>query len=495
MKKLLAVVLLTVGFASHASVLNVASSAGSHEALINAPNQILGEFQTAINGKPVTLTDIPFLVDTEKPIVGVTLIDENGFIVAGPIDTFVSKYGIELRFRDPVTFPVGTHTYAVHGTLSSTFVNGDTFRLIAYPQLWSDSPKGYPVNGLTGSHVEVRPKEVIVLGTVSVQTGSLHISTDPTSPPFHVATGGEVNVAVGSYRLQAVGEPMFVSTLGLKLGTNAYPGDLYTVSIWDGSTKIGSAVFSGNNQWAVAIFDHPLYIPIDAYKLITVRADLAPIGIAYSGNSGDIIQIDFDDTYHPESTTAVGFLTGSLIPVTGLTAVAGVRMFKSYPTFRQDFLPTSGISDYRLIRFPVTASPSGPITMSYLSFQLAGPAVLNDWITLEAYADSAYSLFVNSYSVADLGTVTLTNGIVVKMFPRRTIPAGMTYYFQLIGDVRGTLSTTFLGTQTLSGSRCYDENATMMWSDNISQAYQCLWDNGYALPGLPPDGLTQVRTD
>ena len=494
------VALLFAGLKTDASVLNISSGGENREALVNTPNQELGQIHVTTHGRQVAISDIVFHLNTDKPVYNITMSDENGAVVAGPFDAMLTKSGADVRLTDTITFPIGTHAYTIRGTLSMGFENGEMLSIWTVPNLdWHDGQKPYRSVGATGNHVEVRPKSVVSGATITAcKGGTLSISTDPSSPAFSVASGGSAGVVIGTYKLRAAAEPVRLYSLGLKLGTNAWPGDIIQATIWDSTGQVGNAIFVGNQHWAVSILNQPLYIPADAEKVLMIRVDLAHIGVAQSGKSGDVVKIDYDDT-RPENTLAGGVITGQEVPVTGTTDVAGVRMFKSYPTFALDPLPSTGIAgDGRLLLFKVTASPAGPVTINKMGFRIGGIGAFNDWASLVVYSDSTYSHIVKSYGgLVGLGIINLTNQPVALMYPRVVIPAGSTYYFELLGDCSGVAVTTLLGNDSSGSSSCFDNNDYIMWSPNtttMSQPWDCDWFNGYGLPGLPSSGITQTRT-
>ena len=479
---------------SAARVVVVVPSGHESDAIINAPNQYIGEIDL-YTLRPITIDKLKFSVTSANLINNICLVDCNGAIVAGPVDAVPMGAYSSFQFSDPVQVPKGKSSYTLVGRLSTGFTNGETFTVCPIP-----------TDDLRHHRKSFRRDEVEVVvlprhrcgSQITACSGVLNISTDSSSPAFSVVAGGSVGVVVGTYKLRAIAEPVRLYSLGLKLETNPGPGDIIQATIWDSTGQVGNAIFVGNQHWAVSVFSQPVYIPADAEKVLMIRVDLALIGVAQSGKSGDVVKVDYDDT-RPENTLAGGVITGQEVPVTGTTDVAGVRMFKSYPTFALDPLPSTGIAgDGRLLLFKVTASPAGPVTINKMSFRIGGVGTFNDWASLVVYSDSTYSHIVKSYGgLVGRGLINLTNQPVALMYPRVVIPAGSTYYFELLGDCSGVAVTTLLGNDSSGSSTCFDNNDYMMWSPNtttMSQPWDCDWWNGYGLPGLPSSGITQTRT-
>ena len=145
--------------------------------LLNAPNQTLGGFNVTVGGEPVTIKNMVFIVAPNpmntSPVTNITLVDERGAVVAGPVDaTATSDSGTayltvqKFTFTDSVTFPVGTHTYRIVGKLPSTFANNSTLSLATTPSLgWTNA-----VGQITGKPVDVSGVARFYMSTMTVVT-------------------------------------------------------------------------------------------------------------------------------------------------------------------------------------------------------------------------------------------------------------------------------------------------------------------------------------
>ena len=119
--------------------------------------------------------------------------------------------------------------------------------------------------------------------------------------------------------------------------------------------------------------------------LITVKADLASIGTSAAGGIGNLIKVD------PLNFEGTGASSGSTVRGGATAGVAGVRLFKSYPTFALDTLPGSGVSDGRLIRFKVTSNAAGPIGISQFTFTVSTTSANPTSIQLFGFTSSDYA--------------------------------------------------------------------------------------------------------
>jgi hypothetical protein len=302
--------------------------------------------------------------------------------------------------------------------------------------------------------------------------------------------------------------------LGLKLTNvaSSSAADLVQVSVWDGATQVGTAVFTGANRNATSTFASAVALPKDADKDLTIKVDFAQIGSGFTGVQGDLIAVDADT--NGTNTQGSGASSGTTINATGTTAVSGVRLFKSFPVFALGSIGSTGVADGKLIRFSVTANANGGVGLSQFKFNVATTSVAMTNLNLYAYTDAGYSAPISGFTsgqlmvsnVASLATsaLTVTASSVVN------IPAGTTYYFELRGSAAAS-ATTYSVTTTLNGDATYPSLAANMgvasavtgtgsnlvWSPNAtttSLTTHVDWTNGYGVAGLPSSGLTQTRS-
>jgi len=495
------------------------------DAVINTPGQYLGEIELR-SARTVTLEELTFAVSTPDLLNNIYLLDEDGVIVAGPVDA-VSVDGFSgFQFSDPIQVPRGRSSYTLVGILSASFVNGETFTVCPLP-----SETNHRYRGRHGWKDDVR---VIVLPRrqcgpeITARSASLTVSTDASSPGLSVVAGGSSGVVVGVFNFRATYETIRLDRIGLKLAESAYPGDIGSVTLWDGTTQIGRAFFTGTNRTTSCVVlagtsaatIRPVIITVDSDKQIIVRADLANIGIADPGRSGDIVKIDYDDE-HPESTFGTGLINGIRVHAAGSTDVVGVRMFRSYPTFAIDSLPPTGLADGGLLRFKVTASPAGAVMFARFGFHIEAEGVELHDVNLYGYTDPAYSQPIGGVNV---GGQIGTSGIVLENNQRGTafvyastrghpsavvVPAGATHYFELRCGSVSPLAPTYIAAAALLGEETLSPPSTLtelgdepgsfnLWSPltpGLSGYNESDWFNTYGLPGLPSSGLIQVRSN
>jgi hypothetical protein len=360
---------------------------------------------------------------------------------------------------------------------------------------------------------------------MTVNTGSLTVSTG-TSASYAIAAGGSTGNVLGTIRFHATNEAVNLNRIGLKLTNTASSSasDLVAVSLWDGVTQIGSASFNGGATSATSTLTSPLVLPKDTDKDITVKIDLAQVGVAQSGTEGALISVDSNASSDTTGTQGTGVNSGSTTNASGSTAFAGVRLFKSYPVIALGSLSSNGVTDGKLMRFTVTANSNGGIGINQFKFTMSTTSATVAGVNLFGYSDSNYSQGISGFTSGQIvasNTGNLTNNGAVTISPSSIIevPAGQTYYFELRGTVTGSgtaysVNTTLLGdsqyslgftpgTYVAGGSALmatstvlFNSLNSMIWSPNATTSTPAInadWTNGFGVQGLPSSGLSNNR--
>lgn len=353
-------------------------------------------------------------------------------------------------------------------------------------------------------------------GTMTVASGSLAVSVDPSSPSYTVMAGGQTGQTVSVLKLRASNEQLTLTKLGLTLTNTASSSssDLTQVYIYDGATLVGTATFTGSNTSATSTLNTPVTLPKDQDKTLIVKADLADIGSSQPGTSGHLIAID------PLNAEATGASSGTTVQSGATAGVAGVRVFNSFPTVTMETLPSTGIADGRLMRFKVVANAQGSIGLGQFVFAISTTSATVTNAALYAYTDSAYSSAVSGQGTSgQIGSTEATpvNGTDFEIqvsSSQLTVPAGETRYFELRGSVTGVTTGSSVVT-TLQGDAAFPSlaastfmsqfatidsgsNDDFIWSPNSTTTADLTsadWTNGYGVAGLPSAGLIQTRSN
>jgi len=353
---------------------------------------------------------------------------------------------------------------------------------------------------------------------MTVGAGSLVVSTDSSSPSYTVVASGSTGNTAGVFKFRATNEAVNLNRLGLRL-TSGAASDLVQVSIWDGGTQVGTAVFTGNSTFATSTFATPVVLPKDTDKALTIKVDLAMVGTSQPGAQGSLIRVDFNGS-DTTGTQGTGVGSGNTINATGSTAVAGVRLFKSFPTLALDTLGSTGLADGRLIRYKVTANSNGSIGISSMKFSVATTSATVTNVSLYAFTDASYSSPVSGQGVSgQIGSTAATipqgptSFAIAPTSNPVQVSAGATLYFELRGSIAG-VTTGSSAVTTLLGDSAYPTNLTpgfnvatssaltsgnnFVWSGNAtstSGTSDVDFSNGASLPGFPSSGLIQTRSN
>ena len=379
-------------------------------------------------------------------------------------------------------------------------------------------------------------------------SGSLTVTSDASSPSYAVVAAGTSGNVVGVLKLHATDEVINLQKIALQMSNtsaSSSPSNLTQVTLWDGATQVGTAVFTGSSRNATSTLSGTFSIPKDTDKLLTIKADLAGIGTSLAGTQGALIQIDYDGS-DPTGTQGTGQNSGTTIDQgsSSDTAFAGVRVFKTYPTLARLAIPSSSTlitaTGVDLYRFSITANSAGAVGIGQITVNIAtsstpsgtsSTTVTN--LKVVAYTDSGFSLPVSGFTTAGqlnttlagivssgntvIGGATGFSGSSASADGKHLqIPAGSTYYFRVLGDTTLTGSVTSGSVVTkVQGDSAYPAGTAVanlmdtttiingatggsglfIWSPNATSTSGLGtqdWTNGYFIQGLPSTGMDNV---
>ena len=386
-------------------------------------------------------------------------------------------------------------------------------------------------------------------GTMTMTgNGTLTVTLDASSPSYAVAAGGTSNVTLGVLRFSGVNEAMRLDRVSLEMtGVDATssPGNISQVTLWDGATQVGTAIFAGTRHATSTISTTVnsgagVVIPANGYKNLVVKGDLAAIGTSQAGKQGALIQVDYDGA-DTTGTRAIGLSSGATVnhSSTADTAVSGVRTFRSYPTIAKLAVPTTVLttgSNVDLYRFSITANASGDVGLYQLTvniatstYSAANGTTSVTGLKLYGFTDASFSSGISGFTsglLSDGAVATQVldgdNAMTIDQssLDKVTIPAGTTYYFKVIGTVAqnaGTTASVGSVTTRISGDSAYpvindvgnlmqqaatastgstsDAENDFIWSPNATTTSATSnhdWTNGYGIAGLPAAGTDTV---
>lgn len=226
------------------------SAAPAQNIAVNTSNQILGAFSADVKGEAITVGRLGFNVSLASEstadvddLTNVSLVDENGSVVAGPVDgsaTDSTTYATGnsdggITFTDTVTFPIGMHTYTLKGKVGTDFPNNATIAASTTPSADFATVKGLT----TGNTITPGPASAITTNTMTVKSGAFAISVSPI-PIAQTVIAGSKEFEFARYVLNASqsGEDIRVTTIPLDYSTNGTATDLTNCQLYDGATSL-----------------------------------------------------------------------------------------------------------------------------------------------------------------------------------------------------------------------------------------------------------------
>jgi len=299
-------------------------------------DELLGAFSMDLKGESINVQTMNFdlTVDagsTSRQITNVTLVDQNGSVLAGPVDSSVLTTSGGTN-TDALTFssidlPVGVTTIFVRGQLDSNWANDDTLAISTIPSSdWSDAQ-----GNSTGDSVTL-PTATATANTMTVKSAALSATT-LTQPSARSIVDGANDFVFATASLDAANSGEDVKVTGLVLedtlgdaGDDA--GTIDNVEIWANlsggttndsvrgdvyETRVADAEqFSdtgASDETLVITLDTQITIAKNSSIEIAVVADLAT-----GATAGDThtISIDTDSG----DVTAVGLTSGTSVTIT-----------------------------------------------------------------------------------------------------------------------------------------------------------------------------------
>ena len=455
------------------------------------------------------------------------------------VNSITTATAATFTFDNALVVPKGTiKTLALKCNVSSGITSGASHTI-----KWGiDTATTYTATGVTsGTSITVSVAATANGGTMTPASASMTVTVDASSPSYKLVAAGSTGVTVGIVKVRATNEAISLRKLGLTLtapsgatasngaGATTHSGvdDVLVVKIYQAGnpTPVGTASFTGTNTTATSTLDIPVLLAKDADTLLTLKADLANIGVSDAGGIGDVVKID------PLNAEGTGESSGTTAQSGATAGVSGIQIFKGYPTLASGpATPTNpNGTGVALKKFSVTASAGGNgVGLHQVAVSLATSSATVRNLKLFAYTGSDYTGPANVSGTTNGqfgGTATLSAPLDIAsptvsftQATALTVGAGSTMYFTLTGDVtpgstatNWTITSTVLGdTATSSSPAGYNATTTpgrtsaitgvattttgsnFIWSDNATTtatATDVDWFSGYYVPGLSSSGF------
>lgn len=394
--------------AGSVTTLTKSANVPSQNIAVNVPNQPLGGFEIDLKGEAISVQQMIFTIATTGTwansgvITNVSIFDENGAVVAGPVDQ-PSAGTLTLTFTDTVTFPIGKKTYTIKGQLPSGAPNNGTVILSTTPSSqWSN------ITGqTTGNTISLSTlSNAVTLNTMTVKAAALAISVSPTPSAQTVIAGG-TGITFANYQFDATqsGEDVRFSNISLQLdnGNHANAGAANLLSgcqLFDGTSGLntGSNVVNPTNTATTTsptshtfTFDTSLTITKGTVKTLTLKCNLSGSGVT-------------------GSVYAWGIVSGTSDPtVTGVTSSNSVTETITTSSGQNQTVAGGGsltvAKDSSSPSYTVAAGGTSGVTLGVLKLRATDEAINLERIALQLTGVAATS------TTADVTQVTLWDGV------------------------------------------------------------------------------------
>ncbi|MBI4122987.1 MAG: peptidoglycan-binding protein [Parcubacteria group bacterium] len=220
--------------------------------IAQAADQNLATWDLNAIGESVKLTSVRISFDLgtmlDAELTAVKLFDENGTLVAGPLDPSTTDYTangttyeVSVTYTDTIIVPVGVHKYTVKGRIATATSAGDTIQAAI-----ADPDTDLTVTGMTSNNsITATPTASAAAGnTQTVKAGALVVNTLVSPAARDVAVGtSDFIFAKLALDAGASGEDVQVSSITIQNdpGTGAPADDMINVEIWANLTTASSS--------------------------------------------------------------------------------------------------------------------------------------------------------------------------------------------------------------------------------------------------------------
>ncbi|TSC69111.1 MAG: SpoIID/LytB protein [Parcubacteria group bacterium Gr01-1014_66] len=261
---------------------------------LNLPNTDFGAFTADVKGEEITVATLGFNItlgaeDADSDVndlTNVTLVDDTGNVVAGPVDgnasdttdTAGSGDGVVV-FSTTVTFKTGLHIYKLRGKVGTDFATNTTIVASTTPSSDFATVKGVT----TGNTVTPGPTSAITFSTMTVKSGALTMTVSSV-PIAQTVVANTSSFTFANYILDvtASGEDVRLVTIPLEynVGGGGSATSLSNCQLFDGANSVTTGSNVKNPTAAASstsfTFDGSgLVIAKGTSKTITLKCNIA----------------------------------------------------------------------------------------------------------------------------------------------------------------------------------------------------------------------------
>lgn len=424
------------------SSISKSNTVSAQNIAILASNQPLGAFEVEVKGESVSVQQMIFNLqatgDEAENITSISLVDQNGSVVAGPVDgastATDSAYGT-VTFTDTVTFPVGKTTLSMKGKLGSAFISNDTVAASTTPSTQWTTVKG----GSTGDTISLSTfSSAITANTMTVKSGALAISVS-AQPTARSVIAGAKGFEFARYILDAgqSGEDVKLSNIPLEhtLATITN-SQLSNCNLYEGSinltddTNVTLAASAADTTFTFN--DGGYTVPKGTQKTLSMKCDLS------AGATSGTVKWGLSALSSYTAATTVGSnqtVTETATANAGnlMTAATGGSYTVTNDTSLLYKTAQAGTSDVVLAKLRFTAGASEAVDLKQIALELANTAS-NSPADL---VGERVSLWNGSQQIAtaQFGGANSDNATSTALSPAPRINAGESILITVKGDL------------------------------------------------------------
>ncbi len=442
---------VTVSGAS-VTTISKANEVPAQNVAINVPNQPLGGFVVDLKGEAMTVQSQVFYFNyssgsaSSNLLTNVTLVDQNGTVVAGPVDGVnVSGVAQKVTFTDSVTYKTGRGVYTLKGKLPSTVSGGVTIIASTTPSSdWSNIRGDVSGNTISLSTFS----SAVTMNTMTIKAGSVSIG-NASSPASQTIVSGGSSVLFTNFQFDATqsGEDVRFSSIPatLSFGGGAAVTELTGCQIFDGATALNTGSNTVNPSGSTGstqtfTLDNPVTVAKGTVKTLGVRCNISGSATnngTWAWDEGSASAYTF--TGATSGTTITGSdASDSTITVTIGSASATIATDASSPSYA---IASAGSTDVTNGVFRLRASNEN-ISLTKLGLTLTNTASSSAGDLVKASIYDGATKVGEAYFVGSATTATSTFTTPVTL--TKDVDKTLTVKLDL-ADVGTSQSVTFSG--------------------------------------------------
>lgn len=274
---------VTVSGAS-VTTISKANEVPAQNIAINLSNQPLGGYVVDIKGENMTVQSSVFTLSTSTASLGgvvtnVTLVDQNGAVVAGPVDATGSGSTQTVTFTDTITYKTGRTVYTLRGKIPTTATNGAVVTLATTPSTGWTNVRGET----TGNTISLSTfSSSISFNAMTVKAGSIAVGRSSSPASQTIVPGGSSTLFVNlQFDATQSGEDVRFSSVPTTLTyATGVVTELTGCQLFDGSTALNTGtnvVNPSGSSPASATFtlDNPVTVAKGTVKTLGLRCNVS----------------------------------------------------------------------------------------------------------------------------------------------------------------------------------------------------------------------------